>query len=143
MAEFEYGPVDVYVVSFEGDRLDEATASALGELMVGDEIRLLDLLIVSRGDGGEVTVREYEEFRDEAGFTVVELEASGIIGDEDVDDLSEAIPPGTSGAIMAIELLWAKKIASAFAASGGEVLQVERIPATVVNEVLAAASDEE
>ncbi|MRX43619.1 DUF6325 family protein [Agromyces kandeliae] len=143
MADFEYGPVDVYVVSFEGDRLDEATATALGELMVGDEIRLLDLLIVSRDDDGEVTVREYEEFRDEAGFTVVELEASGVIGDEDIDELADTIPPGTSGAIMAIELLWAKKIASAFAASGGEVLQVERIPATVVNEVLAEASDEE
>ncbi|WP_430647113.1 DUF6325 family protein [Agromyces sp. GXS1127] len=143
MTAFEYGPVDVYVVSFEGDRLDSATASALGELMVGDEIRLLDLLIVSRDDEGGVTVREYEEFRDEAGFTVVELEASGVIGDEDIDELAESIPPGTSGAIMAIELLWAKKIASAFAASGGEVLQVERIPATVVNEVLAEASDEE
>jgi hypothetical protein len=74
MTEFEYGPVDVYVVSFEGDHLDAATASALGELMVGDEIRLLDLLIVSRGDDGGVTVREYEEFRDEAGFTIVELD---------------------------------------------------------------------
>ncbi|MGR0318781.1 DUF6325 family protein [Agromyces sp. ZXT2-3] len=143
MAAFEYGPVDVYVVSFEGDRLDTATATALGELMVGDEIRLLDLLIVSRGDGGEVTVREYEEFRDEAGFTVVELEASGVIGDEDIDELADTIPPGTSGAIMAVELLWAKKLASAFAESGGEVLQVERIPASVVNEVLAEASDEE
>ncbi|WP_353814494.1 DUF6325 family protein [Agromyces sp. SYSU T00266] len=143
MAAFEYGPVDVYVVSFEGDRLDEGTAAALGELMVGDEIRLLDLLIVSRDGDGEVTVREYEEFRDEAGFAVVELEASGVIGDEDIDELADAIPPGTSGAIMAVELLWAKKIASAFAASGGEVLQVERIPATVVNEVLAEASDEE
>ncbi|GAA1058147.1 hypothetical protein GCM10017608_05500 [Agromyces luteolus] len=143
MTAFEYGPVDVYVVSFEGDRLDEATASALGELMVGDEIRLLDLLIVSRDGDGEVTVREYEEFRDDAGFTVVELEASGVIGDEDIDELADTIPPGTSGAIMAIELLWAKKLASAFAASGGDVLQVERIPATVVNEVLAEASYEE
>ncbi|GAA2033337.1 DUF1269 domain-containing protein [Agromyces tropicus] len=142
MAAFEYGPVDVYVVSFEGDRLDPGTTAALGELMVGDEIRLLDLLIVSRDGDGEVTVREYEEFRDEAGFAVVELEASGIIGDEDIDELAESIPPGTSGAIMAIELLWAKQIASAFNAAGGEVLQVERIPATVVNEVLAEASDE-
>ncbi|WP_353827093.1 DUF6325 family protein [Agromyces sp. SYSU T0242] len=143
MTAFDYGPVDVYVVSFEGDRLDRATAAALGDLMASDQIRLLDLLIVSRDEDGEITVREYEEFRDELGFTVVELEASGIVGDEDIDELAEMVPPGTSGAIMAIELLWAKQIASAFAASGGEVLQVERIPATVVNEVLAEASDEE
>ncbi|HEU4465571.1 MAG TPA: DUF6325 family protein [Agromyces sp.] len=143
MAEFEYGPVDIYVLSFQGDRPDDATLSALGELMVGDEIRLLDLLIVARGEDGEVTVREFEEFRDDYGFTVVELEASGVIGDEDIDELGEQIPPGTAGAIMAIELLFAKKLASAFAASGGEVLQVERIPAAVVNEVFAAAADVE
>lgn len=143
MAEFEYGPVDIYVLSFQGDRPDDATLSALGELMVGDEIRLLDLLIVARSEDGEVTVREFEEFRDDYGFTVVELEASGVIGDEDIDELGEQIPPGTAGAIMAIELLFAKKLASAFAASGGEVLQVERIPAAVVNEVFAAAADVE
>jgi hypothetical protein len=137
----EYGPVDVYVVSFEGSRPDDATLSALGDLMLNDEIKLIDLLIVARGEDGEVTVREFEEFRDEFGFTVVELEATGAIGDEDIEELAELIPPGMAGAIMAIELLFAKKLASAFAASGGEVLQVERIPATVVNEVLAAASD--
>ena len=32
MAELEYGPVDIYVVSFEGSRPDDATLSALGEL---------------------------------------------------------------------------------------------------------------
>ena len=132
-----------YVVSFDGSRPDDATLSALGELMVGDQIRLLDLLIVARAEDGSVTIREFEEFRDDYGFTVVELEASGIIGDEDIDALAEGIPPGMAGAIMAIELLWAKRIASAFAASGGEVLQVERIPATVVNEVFAAAAAEE
>jgi hypothetical protein len=143
MAEFEYGPVDIYVVSFEGSRPDDATLSALGDLMVNDEVRLLDLLIVARGEDGEITVREFEEFRDEFGFTVLELEATGAIGDEDVEELAELIPPGTAGAMMALELLFAKKLASAFAASGGEVLQVERIPASVVNELFAAAADAE
>jgi hypothetical protein len=143
MAEFEYGPVDIYVVSFEGSRPDDATLSALGDLMVNDEVRLLDLLIVARGEDGEITVREFEEFRDEFGFTVLELEATGAIGDEDVEELAELIPPGTAGAMMALELIFAKKLASAFAASGGEVLQVERIPASVVNELFAAAADAE
>lgn len=143
MAEFEYGPVDIYLVGFPGARPDDGTLAALGDLMASDEVRLLDLLIVSRGDDGEVTVREFEEFRDEYGLTVVELEASGILGDEDVDELGGSIPPGTSGALLALELVFAKRLASSFAASGGEVLQVERIPAQVVNEVLAAASDEE
>lgn len=143
MAEFEYGPVDIYLVGFPGEMLDDNTLASLGALMVSDAVRLLDLLIVSRGENGELTIREFEEFRDEYGLTVVELEASGIIGDEDVDELGGAIAPGTSGAILALELVFAKQLASNFAAAGGEVLQVERIPAQVVNEVLAAASDEE
>ena len=87
-------------------------------------------------------MRELEEFRDEYGLTVVELEASGLLGDEDVDELGMAIEPGSSGALLALELVFAKRLASSFAASGGEVLQVERIPAQVVNEVLDMASEE-
>jgi len=142
MAEFEYGPVDIYLIAFPGSRLDDATREALAELMIGDEVRVLDMVIVARGEGDEVTVREFEEFRDEYGFTVVELEASGLLGDEDVDELGVAIPPGSSGALLALELVFAKRLASSFAASGGEVLQVERIPAQVVNDVLAVASQE-
>jgi len=142
MAEFEYGPVDIYLIGFPGSRPDDDTLAALGELMAIDAVRLLDMLIVSRAEDGALSVRELEEFRDEYGLTVVGLEASGLLGDEDVDELGMAIAPGTSGALLALELVFAKRLASSFAASGGEVLQVERIPAQVVNEVLAAASEE-
>jgi len=142
MAEFDYGPVDIYLIAFPGQRLDDSTLESLGDLMMGDTVRVLDMLIVSRGEGGQVTVREFEEFRDEYGFTVVELEASGLLGDEDIEELSGSIPEGSSGALLALELVFAKRLASSFAASGGEVLQVERISATVVNEVLAVASRE-
>jgi hypothetical protein len=142
MAEFDYGPVDIYLIAFPGQRLDDSTLESLGDLMMGDTVRVLDMLIISRGQGGQVTVREFEEFRDEYGFTVVELEASGLLGDEDIEELGGAIPEGSSGALLALELRFAKRLASSFAASGGEVLQVERIPASVVNEVLAVASRE-
>ena len=142
MAEFQYGPVDIYLVGFEGDRLDPATLSSLGELMVSGAIRLLDVLIVSRSNDGEITVRELQEFADESGIEVVELAATGLIGDEDVDELGANIPPGTSGALLAIELLFAKQLASRFAESGGIVLQTERIPAPVVNAVMAEAEEE-
>lgn len=142
MAEFQYGPVDIYLVGFEGDRLDPATLSSLGDLMVSGAIRLLDLLIVSRSNDGEITVRELQEFADETGIEVVELAATGLIGDEDVDELGANIPPGTSGALLAIELLFAKQLAANFAAAGGMVLQTERIPAPVVNAAMADAEEE-
>ena len=142
MAEFQYGPVDIYLVGFEGDRLDPATLSSLGDLMVSGAIRLLDLLIVSRSNDGEITVRELQEFVDETGIEVVELAATGLIAEEDVDELGANIPPGTSGALLAIELLFAKQLAENFAAAGGMVLQTERIPAPVVNAAMAEAEEE-
>ncbi|WP_424922895.1 hypothetical protein [Agromyces protaetiae] len=39
--------------------------------------------------------------------------------------------------------MWAKKLADRFAASGGQVLQIERIPSQIVNDVLAEAEDGE
>ncbi|GAA1827808.1 DUF6325 family protein [Agromyces salentinus] len=135
MADFEYGPVDLYLIGFEGDRPDGRTLEAIADLVESGEIRLLDFLLVSRSED-EVTIIEFEDFGGQIEFDVEVLEA-GLVGDEDVDELAERIPVGSSAALIAIELVWAKKLASRFAESGAELLQVERIPAPVVNEILA------
>ena len=92
MAEFEYGPVDLYLVGFEGDRPDPGTLDAIGELIEGGEIRLLDFLVISHEEDGSVLVTDFEEVRDEYGFGTGDLEASGLVGDEDVEDLADLIP---------------------------------------------------
>lgn len=143
MAEFEYGPVELYLVGFEGDRLDAGTVEALEELVDGGEVRLLDLVIVTREIGGGLRIVEIEDEGESYGFGAIELEAGGLVGSEDVEEFAPLIPEGSSAALAAFELVWAKKLASRFAASGGVVLSTERIPAPVVNEVLAAASGEE
>ncbi|WP_026482489.1 DUF6325 family protein [Agromyces subbeticus] len=142
MAEFEYGPVDLYLVGFEGDRPDDGSLEAIRELIEGGEIRLLDFLVISKADDGAVSITEFADVSDEYGFGTVELEAIGLVADEDAIALAEGIRPGTSGALLAIELVWAKRLASRFAAAGGIVLQTERIPAPVVNAALADAEEE-
>jgi hypothetical protein len=142
MTEFEYGPVDLYLVGFAGDRPGPGVLEAIAELIEGGEIRLLDLLVISRHEDGAVFVTEWEDVSEEYGFGTVELEAVGLVADEDAKELAEGIPPGTSGALLAVELLWAKRLASRFAESGGVVLQTERIPAPVVNAALAEAEVE-
>ena len=142
MTEFEYGPVDLYLVGFEGDRPSPGVLEAIAELIEGGEIRLLDLLVISRHEDGAVYVTEFEDVSEEYGFGTVELEAVGLVADEDAKELAEGIPPGSSGALLAVELLWAKRLASRFAESGGVVLQTERIPAPVVNAALAEAEEE-
>ncbi|HZW41250.1 MAG TPA: DUF6325 family protein [Agromyces sp.] len=142
MADFEYGPVELYLVGFEGDRPDDGTLAAIAELIEGGEIRLIDLLVISRAEDGTVSFTDWEDVSEEYGFGDVALEVVGLVADEDVQELAQGIPPGMSGALLAIELLWAKQLASKFAASGGVVLRTERIPAPVVNAVLAEAEKE-
>ena len=143
MAEFEYGPIELFLIGFEGDRLDAGTVEALEELIEGGEIRLLDLVIVSREPDGSLRIVEIEDEGESYGFNAIELEATGLVGAEDVEEFTPLIPEGMSAAIAAFELVWAKKLASRFAEGGGVVLSTERIPAPVVNELLAAASGEE
>ncbi len=136
-----YGPVELHLVGFEGDRPDPRVIAALVDLLEGGLIHLLDFLIVSKSDDGEVTVTEIEDQTDEYGFGGVELEAVGIAGDEDVAELAELIPPGGSAALVAFELTYLRDLAAKLEDSGGVVLRTERIPAPVVNAILELADE--
>lgn len=142
MAQFEYGPAEFIVAQFDGDRPSTGVVDAIARLVGTGTVRLLDLLFVSRGLDGEIDIAEFEDVGDDYGFAGITLEASGITGSEDVDDIAELLDPGTSGAILVLEHTWATELAGAFFEAGGSVLHAERIPAPVVNAVLAEASEE-
>lgn len=143
MTEFRHGPVELVLVGFEGDRPDPRTIEAIVELIEGGLVRLLDFVIVSKSDDGEVSVVEIEDDSEAYGFGTVELDAVGIAGDEDVDELAELIPPGGSAALVALELTWARRLAQRVSESGAVILSHERIPAPVVNALVELAEQEE
>jgi len=141
MTEFTFGPVELYLVGFEGERPSPGVMEALLDLVGEGIVRLLDFVIVAKSDDGEITVTEIGAEAEEYGLVDVEIVAAGIAGDEDIDDLAGLIPAGTSAALVALELVYARKLAGKLAASGGVVLSSERIPAPVVNAVLEAAEE--
>ncbi|MFE1646540.1 DUF6325 family protein [Microbacterium sp. P01] len=143
MAAFEYGPVELHLVGFEGDRPDPGVIASIVELIESGLVRLLDMIIVSKGEDGDVTAVEIDDDADRFGFGDLELAELGIAGDDDIDELADLIPPGASAAIMAYELVFAKRLAESLAASGGVVLRSERIPAPIVNALVQAAQEEE
>ncbi|MBU4464560.1 MAG: hypothetical protein KKH75_01810 [Actinobacteria bacterium] len=143
MATFEYGPVELHLVAFEGDRPDAAVMQSIVELIDAGTVRLLDFTIVSKSESGDLTVTEIEDHAEDFGLGGVELAEIGIAGDEDIEELSELIPPGTSAAIVAFELVWARQLAGRLAASNSFILRSERIPAPVVNELIALAREED
>ena len=65
------------------------------------------------------------------------LDLAGLASDDDINDLAEGVAPGTSAAILVVELLWAKAFASALFDAGGVVLARQGIPAPLVNAYLS------
>jgi len=136
MAEFKYGPVELYLVGFEGEAPAPDTLQALGDLADSGLIRILDFVLISKSDDGEITVIEIED--DDFPLDLYEV---GIAGEEDIEEFAELIEPGGSAALIALELLYARKLAESVAASGAVVLSAERIPAPIVNAVMDAAEE--
>lgn len=142
MAEFEYGPAEFMVAQFDTDRPSAGVVQAILDLVESGTVRLLDLVFVERHPDGSVDIIELEQIGDEIGLADVTLDASGIAGDEDVQEIAELLEPGSTGAVLVIEHVWAKTLASRFFESGGVVLHSERIPAPVLNAVAAEAYEE-
>jgi len=142
MADFAFGPVEFYLIGLEGDRPSPGVIEALTELIDAGSVRLLDFLLVSKSDDGQVTVVEIDENPAVYGFDDVEFAALGLAGDEDVDDLAALVSPGSTAAIVVLELAWASRLAGRLAESRAEVLSVERIPAPVVNALIESVAEE-
>lgn len=139
MQEYEYGPVEILLISFDGDRPGPALSRALLDLVEEKTITLLDLIFVTRSLEGDLHIVEVEDLPERAQLPELQLGELGLAGLDDVEALAAELAPGTSAAVLVVELTWARHFASVLAASGGAVLHQERIPAPVVNAVLEAA----
>ncbi|WP_454170388.1 DUF6325 family protein [Microbacterium paulum] len=135
MTTFTLGPVEFYLISLADSQPAEAVIVELRDVLTTGTVQLLDLVVISKSDAGDVTVTEIE--------ADVDLGAPGLAGDDDIAEFAAVIEPGTTAALVALELTWAKRIAEKLAAAGSEVIGVERIPAPVVNALLESIEDDD
>lgn len=136
MNDFRFGPAEFYLVGFEGERPDPATFRALTDLIDSGVVRLLDFVLLSKSAAGEVEIVELDADDDSLGLDDFEPIAAGLAGEEDVEALASALAPGQSAAVVVLELAFARTLAQNLAASGGQVLRSERVPAPVVNAMM-------
>jgi len=163
----ELGPVQVLVLGygsnaeFKGEALDE-----LKKLREHDVVRVVDLLFVTKDENGEVAkveigdVEELTELGAVAGALVgfgaageegaevgamagAEAMSSGTMyDDKDVWYIADAIPAGSSAAIVVFEHRWAIPLRDAIVRSGGVALADEWIhPADLIAIGIEAAAE--
>ncbi len=134
-----FGPADLYVVAFPEDHIPSAVRESLLSTIASGAITLLDLTVVKRLEDGSVDVLEIDVLGDEIDLTEFEVPAPGLIGEEDLDQLTSELPPGSSALVVLLENTWARAVTASVREAGATVLAVERFPADVVNQVAELA----
>ncbi len=137
----DIGPVEILVISFPGNQFTGEIAPALADLVAAGTIRVIDLVFVTKDADGDVLGIELSDLPEatSGAFRPHVEEPSGMLAEEDIEDLSAELKPNSSAAILLFEHVWATQFRNAVLDSGGELVASIRIPKEVVDEVVAAS----
>ena len=128
----EIGPVDYLVVGFPADKASFSgeMASELKALIDSNTVRVLDLVVITRGADGSVDATELRDVDDtEVGeLRALERELAVLLAEEDVAEIGASLEPGSAAAVLVWENTWAAPFGSAVRRSGGQLLASGRIP---------------
>jgi uncharacterized membrane protein len=140
----ELGPIDYLLVEWPGKQPNGEVAPHLVDLIDRGLIRILDLVFVAKDEEGNVAALELGDLGGEvAELAIFEGAASGLLGDEDIEEAGGVLEPGTSAALLVFENTWAAPFVAAVRRSGGELVASGRIPAEDLLAALDAAEANE
>ncbi len=131
------GPVDVYIIGFPGNQFTGRIAPAIVELIDQGIIRVLDVLFVIKDAEGSITALEMADFTgDQPSFMEIDIAQPGALGIDDAEEISEDLPPNSSALLIALENVWAAKLAAEFKAADAVVIDYIRIPVDVAEAII-------
>jgi len=138
----ELGPVDYLVVEFPADQQNFTGEAAEELLRLHDAglIRVMDLVLIAKGDDGTVMAQELGDLENMGEFARLETELAETLAEEDVLRLGEVMQPGSLGAVLVYENLWAATFGSALRRAGGQLIANGCIP---VQAIIAAIEADE
>jgi hypothetical protein len=138
----ELGPIDWIVVEFAGSRFNGEIAPALTDLVDRGTVRVLDLLLVRKGEDGTLDCYELADLDEgEIGaLRAYEGQLAMLLSEQDVAAVAAAVEPGSTAALLVWENTWAAPFASAVRHAGGQLVAGGRIP---VQAMLAALEEDD
>ncbi|HEU0248031.1 MAG TPA: DUF6325 family protein [Gaiellaceae bacterium] len=124
------GPVDYVIVEFPAgaSNFTGEMAKELLALVDAGTIRVIDVLILSKGVDGVVEAMELSDIEELGPLQAVEAQLAELLAAEDVEHLAAAMDPGSTAGVLIWENLWAAPFASAARRSGGQLIATGRIP---------------
>jgi hypothetical protein len=142
----ELGPVDYLIIEFPVGRANFTgdMAAELASLVDAGTIRLLDLMILTKGDDGAIDAFEIDDFEGLDELRALETDLANLLAEEDVEHLAAAMEPGSVAGVLVWENTWAAPFASAARRAGGQLIANGRIPIqAIVASIEAELASEE
>jgi hypothetical protein len=126
----ELGPVDYLIVEFPAGAQNFTGEGAAELIRLHDAgiIRIMDILILQKGQDGTVMAQEMGDLEQLGDLARIETELVQTLAEEDVDNLAAAMDPGSVAGVLVYENLWAAPFASAMRRAGGQLIANGRIP---------------
>jgi hypothetical protein len=133
-----FGPIDLVALEFRDNNFGSEVIAGMADLVAGETIRILDLVILHKDTRGQVAVQELQELSP-ADLLLLEplrAEISGMITVNDIQTVSKNLKKNTTAAVMLFENLWAIRLKQDVFDAGGRLVMHERIPKDVVAEAI-------
>ncbi len=136
------GPVDYLVVEFPAGKASFTgeMADALANLVDEGIIRILDLLVILKGEDGDFEAHEIDDVENLGELRGLEAHVAEILAAEDVANLAAAMDNGSVAGVIVWENVWAVPFASAARRAGGQLVATGRIP---IQAIVASIEAEE
>jgi uncharacterized membrane protein len=125
---YEMGPIDYIVIEWPAEQPTGTVVPKIVDLVDRGIVRIIDIAFVGKDSGGAVYAMQLSDFEGDGSFAAFEGAATGIIGDDDLEDAGNALEPGTSAAVLIWENRWAAPVAVALRESGAQLVASGRIP---------------
>lgn len=140
--EDEIGTIDYVVIEFPGNKFNGDVGPALIDLVRKGLVRIIDLVFIHKADDGTVTAVALEDAEPEQSgpLSGLECDVPGLLSDEDVEAVAEALDAGSSAGLIVWENVWSAPFAHAVRQSGGQLVASGRIPLTEVLEAIETES---
>lgn len=138
----DLGPVDYLIVEFPAGSQNFTGEGAVELLRLHDAgiIRVMDILILQKGEDGTVMAQELGDLDELGELGRLEAELVETLAEADVDHLAAAMDPGSVAGVLVYENLWAAPFASAMRRAGGQLIANGRIP---IQAIIAAVEADE
>jgi hypothetical protein len=135
--------VELAVIAFPGSKFKGEIVPALADLVDSGVVAILDLLVVSKSEDGDILALELGEMEDGGVFDDLDGDVMGLLSAEDIEQAGGLLDPGTTAALIVWENIWARKLIGAIRDAGGELVAHDRLDAETVTMAMATALSEE